>query len=273
MGIFEIIILICATIIFIILVRRFPDTSENARHSGGGTDKRFHLNMPHMPMPKMAKLKPKMNVNLSGWWSKKTPVDPVPFDEPDATPKTEISVKPKQFEPGTSPEELEKLGPHIRQILSDANKYLDSHQTDLAEKLYLRAAADEPTCVLAYSQLGTIYLQKDSEASLVDAEEAFRQAYKFAPDNGYLLNNMGLVALKKGLSHEAISFFDQAIAVDSNVAERHANLGQAYLESRQYSKAVRHFVKAWALDPDNLKYKEMLDDAKERERRLRSNRG
>ena len=127
---------------------------------------------------------------------------------------------------------------------------------------------EEPRCVLAYNRLGIIYLQKEETST--DAEEAFKQALKYEPNNGYILNNLGLLAFNKGLFNEAVSFYEKSISVDSNIASRHANLGLAYLSLRQYAKAAHSFAKAWSLDPTNQEFKNLLNEARDRERRLKS---
>ncbi len=252
MGIFEIIILVASAIIFVILVRRFPETS-------GGTTHQARFSLPKFSLPKLPHRE-----------SGNNSPDNIPFDQDtDLESETPTLVRSTaQFEPGTTDAELEVLPTHLRRILSDANSHFEAGRTEEAEKLYLEAATEDPKCTLAYNRLGLIYLKKDN--GLADAEEAFHQALKFAPGNGYIYNNLGLVAFKKGLYNEAINYYKQAINADPRIAERHANVGATHLSLRQYPAAIRHLAKAWSLEPQNQEYKELLDDAKARERRQRS---
>lgn len=268
MGIFEIIIIVCAAIIFIILVRRFPDTADNASKQKSGSKSKFHFDLPRVPKVSVPTM-PKIELNKF-WHRSNLKTESPDIINEDAKSLSQLPLSPAQSEPGTSPDYLQDLSPHLRQILSDANKYYETSQTDLAEKLYIKAAAEEPTCVLAYHRLGTIYM--DRKDGLADADDAFLQALKYEPDNGYIFNCLGLVAYQKGLFHESVSYFEKALGADGNIAARHVNIGMAYLSSRQYAKAVRHFSRAWSLEPDNERTKELLDDAKDRERRQRASR-
>jgi len=267
MGIYEVVIIICAVVIFIILVRRFPDTSEHVTHADTFKAPRarsFHIPKPHLNIPK-----PRFQFR-SHTEEKSTTSDPFPFDA-DTVIETAPSQPAKQAEPCNNAEDFARYPSTLRQLLRDANKYFDLGQLETAEKLYLQAAAADPTCTAAYYRLGVIY--SDRKDTAADAEEALNQANKFEPDNGYILNALGLIAFQKGLFHEAIGHFEKAVAADPNIAARYANMGMAHLSSRQYAKASRNFAKAWSIEPNNDKYKELLADAKERERRQRANRG
>lgn len=264
MGIYEIVIIICAVVIFIILIRRFPETVETHGNTGG-----FHMPKTSFkfPKPHFSIPKPKININSGKNIADAKPADPFPFDQ-DQSVADIPKAQTKQSEPGTNFDNLVDIPAAQRQILRDANKYFELKQFDMAEKLYLQAAAADPTCVSAYYRLGVIYMSH--KESISDALEALNQANKFEPDNGYILNALGQVSVLKNLFHESITYFEQSIAADGGITERHANIGMAYLSSRQYTKAARHFSKAWSLEPSNAKYKELLDDAKDRERRLRA---
>ncbi len=256
MGIFEIIIIIAAAIIFIILIRRFPDTSEHLDISSHIKFNRpkisfgFLANSWRMFLAKIRR-QPK-----SDFWP-----------EDGAEADNDMSDK-HQFEPGRDPKDLENYTPAVKQLLSLAGEHYDGGRLREAEDLYLKAASEDPKCVLAYNRLGQIYLKRPE--ALDDAEEAFRQAYKFDPENGFILDNLGLVNFAKGLFNEAINFYEKSIEANKQIAERHAHLGLAFLSLRHYAKAVRHLARAWALEPSNDEYKALLDDAKDRERRLRS---
>mgnify|MGYP001615744035 CR=1 FL=1 len=258
MGIFEIIIIVAAAIIFIILIRRFPDTSEHLDVSS-----RHKFNFPKFSFASLSNFGRVLLAKLqkrprSDFWSE------------DAFESNNDNFDKNQFEPGRDPKDLEHYSPAVKQLLSLAGEHYDGGRLREAEDLYLKAAAEDPKCVLAYNRLGQIYLKRPE--ALDDAEEAFRQAYKFDPENGFILDNLGLVNFAKGLFNEAINFYEKSIEANKQIAERHAHLGLAYLSLRHYAKAVRHLARAWALEPSNDEYKSLLDDAKDRERRLRSSR-
>ncbi len=268
MGIFEVLILISAAIIFIILVRRFPETAENLpdKQVNPTSSSRFRWRLP--------------SVRLGSLLRRPASSPGTTFDDMAEPPRH----KNTQPEPGTTPSDLEHISPELRQVLNDAQKYYELRQFDMAEKLYLKVAAESPRCVMAYNRLGEIYLERGlnlldndnpalaerAKTMLIDAEEAFYQALKYTPANGFILNNLGQIAYHKGHFNEAVKFYDQSLAGDERVSIRHANIGLAYLSLRQYGKAVRHLSRAWSLEPNNQHYKDLLDDAKERDRRQRS---
>lgn len=257
MGIFELVIIVAAAAIFIILVRRFPDTSENGAEAGPLRFRRPHFSLGLVSKPfKIVRTMLRRDTRPDHqFW---------PDDEKPVPNHLETA---RQYEPGSGPQELEHYSPALKQLLSEAGSHFDASRYREAEDQYLKAAALDPKCVLAYNRLGLIYLKRPE--AMNDAEEAFRQAYKYDPSNGYILDNLGLVNFTKGLFNEAVGFYERSIAADTKVAERHAHLGLAYLSLRHYAKAVRHLARAWALEPSNDEYKQLLDDAKERERRLR----
>ena len=263
MGIYEIIILIAAAIIFIIIIRRFPESAD------GDEIKLSWFKLPkiHISLPKLPSLKSVQHKSVNDFSFDGAPIThSIKFDEP-----------------GANSEDIEAKYPKLAPILEEAGKHLELRQLDTAEKLYLQAAAEETKCVVAYYKLGQIFLQRATSPvhkevatltgqpniALNDAEEAFLQALKFYPANGFILNSLGHVSYLKENYNEAVKYYESASEINDKNAEWQADIGRCYLSLRQYSKAVRHFSKAWSLEPYNNEFKEMLDDAKERERRIR----
>lgn len=152
--------------------------------------------------------------------------------------------------------------PEVVELVERANEFFAAEEWKKAEKLYLKAAAKDPKCVKAYSRLGVIYLKIGKEYD--DAKEAFKRALKLDPNNGYILNNLGLVYYNQEKNDQAIDCFQKAIKIDGNQASRHANLGIVYYAKRQYAKAERSLKKAIALDPDNHEYQDLLREAAEK---------
>lgn len=251
MGIIEIIILICGIIIFIILVRRFPETSE-VKSSTTNRWPAFVVRFNNLK--KLIPTKPSNKL-------------PIPFSD-NPSEEVKITAQQKQQEPNLLEVEAKNYSPEVKRLLSEAELCFNAEDFEKAEKTYLKIAMVEPQCVLAYNRLGIIYL--DKEETSTDAEEAFKQALKYEPENGYILNNLGLLSFNKGLFNEAVGFYEKAISVDGNIASRHANLGLAYLSLRQYAKASHNFAKAWSIDPTNQEFKKLLDESRDRDRRLKS---
>jgi Tfp pilus assembly protein PilF len=176
------------------------------------------------------------------------------FEVPDLPEAVDIVV-PEEVTNYTSSSEVEGL-------LAEADIYFRKGEMKAAEKFYLQAAAKDPRCSKAYSRLGVIYLEHGDNWE--DAEAAFRQAIKTEPNNGYILNNLGLVLYHQDKYADAIRHFEQAVRQDEQNASRHANLGMAYMAMRQYAKAESSFKKALKLSPNEMEYKDLLTESIEK---------
>lgn len=179
-----------------------------------------------------------------------TPNQPVANDFPLDAPVIE------------TPEETPTGNPELDKLLAEADIHFRKGEMKAAEQLYLKVAAEDPRCAKAYSRLGVIYLENGDDWE--DAEAAFRQAIKTDPQNGYVLNNLGLVLYHQDKFADAIRHFEQAVHLDDLNASRHANLGMAYMAMRQYAKAESSFKKALKLAPNEMEYKDLLAEAVEK---------
>lgn len=161
-----------------------------------------------------------------------------------------------------TPEEAPTGNPELDKMLAEADIHFRKGEMKAAEQLYLQVASKDPRCSKAYSRLGVIYLEDGEDWE--DAEAAFRQAIKTDPQNGYVLNNLGLVLYHQDKFADAIRHFEQAVRLDDLNASRHANLGMAYMAMRQYAKAESSFKKALKLAPNEMEYKDLLAEAVEK---------
>jgi tetratricopeptide (TPR) repeat protein len=164
--------------------------------------------------------------------------------------------------PAPTPEPQPQYAPEVQELLNEADIFFRKGELKAAEQKYLQAAAKDPRCSKAYSRLGVIYLENGEDWQ--DAEEAFRQALKTDADNGYILNNLGLVLYHQDRYADAIRQFEMAVRQDELNANRHANLGKAYMAMRQYAKAESSFKKALKLLPNEMEYKDLLGEAMEK---------
>lgn len=149
--------------------------------------------------------------------------------------------------------------PELERLLAEADVHFRKNEFKAAEEFYLKAAAKDPRCSKAYSRLGVIYLEEGDNWE--DAEEAFRQALKTEPENGFILNNLGLVLYHQDKFADAIRNFEAAVRQDELNASRHSNLGMGYMAIRQYAKAESSFKKALKLAPNEMEYKDLLSEA------------
>lgn len=179
-----------------------------------------------------------------------------------AAPAAPLS-DPFPITPITEPEPEPSTGnPALDKLLADADIHFRKGEMKAAEQLYLQVASQDPRCSKAYSRLGVIYLENGEDWE--DAEAAFRQALKTDPENGFVLNNLGLVLYHQDKFADAIRHFEQAVRQDELNASRHSNLGMAYMAMRQYAKAESSFKKALKLAPNEMEYKDLLAEAVEK---------
>jgi tetratricopeptide (TPR) repeat protein len=109
-------------------------------------------------------------------------------------------------------------------LMAQADDAFSGKDFSKSEKLYLRAAAQNPDNAKVYTRLGIIYLERKN---YYDAKDAFLQAVKIDPD----------------------------------IALRRVNLGLAYMGLKDYYKAYEQYKKALDLDPKNKKYQILADKA------------
>ena len=88
------------------------------------------------------------------------------------------------------------------------------------------------------------------------------------PSAGLAHNNLGAILLAEGRVDEAISHFQQAIALEPNAADVHSNLGGALLQRGQLEPAILQFREAIRLQPDSALAHSNLGNALSRQGRL-----
>ncbi|MBU6389898.1 tetratricopeptide repeat protein [Patescibacteria group bacterium] len=177
----------------------------------------------------------------------------------DHTPEEAVEQVVADEEPSSA-----NYSKEVEDLLVEADVHFRKGEMKAAEELYVRAAAKDPRCSKAYSRLGVIYLENGDNWE--DAESAFRQAIKTDPKNGFILNNLGLVLYHQDKYADAIRHFEQAVRQDEYNASRHANLGMAYMAIRQYAKAESSFKKALKLAPNEMEYKDLLNESIEKKK-------
>ncbi len=129
--------------------------------------------------------------------------------------------------------------------IDDASKILD--------KLIDSAANDAERAALWYEK-GEMYQLARNSAK---AEEGYKNALRFAPDNWITLNNLAyLLADEMGQQKDALPFAQRAVAIADNpntIDELHAaldTLGWIYVGLKEYGKATIELNRAVRLRPD-----------------------
>ncbi len=139
-------------------------------------------------------------------------------------------------DPNASAQDLEKQGDALR-----ANKhYLDSLD------FYSAAIAKQPTALLWNKEgMALLFLQKYPEAT-----KCFDQAIKADKKAPAGYNNRGYMEQQKKNYNKAIKYYKKALALQSDDAVFHYNLGTSYFAKHQYDLAAQQYRAAYELDPD-----------------------
>ncbi len=152
---------------------------------------------------------------------------------------------------------LEKLqGKFPDELLQTAKQALEQDNEQLAKQLFQQVANSGSETIKftaeAEYQLGMI---ADEKIDYSKAYKHFVRAAQLQPENGNFLNRVGRLAEKLAKYHEAIDYFDKALAVDlkvygpehPNSARDWNNLGAAWNALGEYQKAIDYYEKALAV--------------------------
>ena len=136
---------------------------------------------------------------------------------------------------------------------SEAAEYLQkayelqmSGEYQQAIELYTRSIKLFPTAE-AYTFRGWTYsFLKDYDRAI----EECMQAIRVDPEFGNPYNDIGAYLIEQGKWHEAIPWFEKAMAAKRYEARAypHFNLGRVYEHERQWNKAKRCYAQAYEID-------------------------
>jgi tetratricopeptide (TPR) repeat protein len=133
---------------------------------------------------------------------------------------------------------------------------------DKAAELFQKSITLDPeNSADACNYLG--YMWAEQNMHLDEAEQMIRRALKKEPNNGAYLDSLGWVEFRAGKFEQALTDLQRAaqnMTRDDPVVFEH--LGDTYLKLDRVAKAVDSWQKALALDPQNHKIGEKIDNAK-----------
>jgi len=107
------------------------------------------------------------------------------------------------------------------------------------------------------------YMWAEQNMHLDEAEQMIRRALKKEPNNGAYLDSLGWVEFRAGKFEQALTDLQRAaqnMTRDDPVVFEH--LGDTYLKLNCVANAVESWQKALALDPQNRKIAQKIDNAK-----------
>jgi len=129
--------------------------------------------------------------------------------------------------------------------LNLAKAYLQSGDTNNAEKQYLQLAKTNPTSPEPPTTLGYMYLQS---GRLAEADTQFTKVIRMAPQSATAYYNLGLVRNKQGNYQDAVGLFQQAITLDPKNENVHADLAYAYIGLGDTASAKQQYNQLVAMN-------------------------
>lgn len=99
----------------------------------------------------------------------------------------------------------------------------------------------------------------EMEQNLPEAEKLARRAVELEPKDGYILDSLGWILLKKGNANESIKYLEAAHRFQPTVSIIAEHLGDAYMKITLIEKATRMYQKALDLETDTKKIAELKE--------------
>jgi tetratricopeptide (TPR) repeat protein len=118
------------------------------------------------------------------------------------------------------------------------------------ETLFRTTIARNPTCWMAYNNLGIALAQR---GQVDEASEHFRRSLEIKPDHAEAHNNLSVALQQQGKLADAIAHAQTALRFNPNYAECHFHLGNTLNQKGQVEKAIGHFRRALEIRPNYTK--------------------
>lgn len=120
-----------------------------------------------------------------------------------------------------------------------ANLLATQGKESQAKTTLLRLINDYPQFVPAYNSLAEHYTRQNQ---LDDAHEALQNGLRLAPNDQYLLNNMGMLWLLREDNDRALEYFQKASESAPNDARYRANIAVAHGLAGRYDESLMNYV-------------------------------
>jgi tetratricopeptide (TPR) repeat protein len=128
-----------------------------------------------------------------------------------------------------------------QQYYEQALAALKSGKTKRALKLLLQISNDAPDKPYVFTNMGLAHFKLQQ---LDLAEQAFRQAVARNNKDAVAHNHLGILQRQKGQFNEARTHYQRALAIDSDYASAHLNLGILFdIYLQDLKQALRHYQK------------------------------
>jgi len=120
--------------------------------------------------------------------------------------------------------------------------------TEFAEALndLKKKIEKNPASIENYKSLGELYEQLKLFQEAID--ECYMNILKYEPNNGVILNQIGVCYFCLANYNKAITFFKRVIEI-KKIGDVYRNIAMCYIKLKQYKKAEKHCALAYNLEP------------------------
>ena len=231
---YEIIIIICLAVALFLLLRHFPETNPDG---------------------------PKKKFRFWDLFRKRRKLIALSEIEEAVLGKSEPTIAPVEIE--NAQKAFAESDPELAGILMQATEAYNNNDLRVAEELAIDALNRSKRCASAYLMVGKVAF---SRGNFEEAKESLKASLKCNHEIGETYFWLGRIELKNENYTGAIEYLQSAVVLGRTQPEWLAQLGEAYLEVRQFAKASKALKRAASLDIDNKDYKELANVAEEKMR-------
>jgi len=166
---------------------------------------------------------------------------------PKTVPEPAPAVEPAPVSEASATEPVPEVEPvdFYQQFYIEAVDSLKRGDTEQAIELLMQVSTDAPDKPYVFTNLGLAYF-KLKKMDL--AEQAFQEAISRSKKDAVAYNHLGILLRYKGQFEEARKRYQRAIAIDSNYAYAHLNLGILFdIYLQDLKMALQQYEKYQAL--------------------------
>jgi len=166
---------------------------------------------------------------------------------PKTVPEPAPAVEPAPVSEASVTEPVPEVEPvdFYQQFYIEAVDSLKRGDTEQAIELLMQVSTDAPDKPYVFTNLGLAYF-KLKKMDL--AEQAFQEAISRSKKDAVAYNHLGILLRYKGQFEEARKRYQRAIAIDSNYAYAHLNLGILFdIYLQDLKMALQQYEKYQAL--------------------------
>jgi len=126
------------------------------------------------------------------------------------------------------------VGGGVVRLNRKASDAFNNEKFEEALRLLLRAERKYPLYEVTYHNLGNVFLALHKD---VDAEKAFRKAFKLKPTFVEAMNDLAAMLVKKGRRDEAEAILRKAIEINPKYPYARVNLGRLLIDKGSFTEA------------------------------------